>query len=181
MIPQNGGESKAQWTPFAGKSVRGKVRTVVIRGEEVFVDGNFVAQPGFGKNVRLLEEKARLPSEEPEMGYKAQIALRQHLQDDFNAQRRGSIQSWRNGESPRISPTRAIITKDKWWFKKSVIKIDHNTINKEMISQLFELANYIRQDLDMAVPTCVFKRVRNGKNILFLAPFLAFCYGFDVL
>lgn len=73
-IPQNGGESKAQWTPFAGRNVKGQVRTVVIRGEEVYVDGNFVAKPGFGKNVRLMEEKtSRQPSEERELGYKAHV------------------------------------------------------------------------------------------------------------
>lgn len=52
-IPVNGGESKCQWTPYEGRKVRGLVRTVVIRGEEVYVDGQFVAKPGFGKNVRL--------------------------------------------------------------------------------------------------------------------------------
>lgn len=38
-------------------NVRGKVRTVVIRGEEVFVDGQFTVQPGFGKNIRLVAEQ----------------------------------------------------------------------------------------------------------------------------
>ncbi|CAB3411095.1 unnamed protein product [Caenorhabditis bovis] len=51
-IPNNGGESKAQWTPFAGQKVRGRVHNVVIRGEEAFVDGRIVVKPGFGKNVR---------------------------------------------------------------------------------------------------------------------------------
>lgn len=38
-IPQKGGQSKAGWTPFAGRKIVGKVHNVVIRGEEVFVDG----------------------------------------------------------------------------------------------------------------------------------------------
>lgn len=52
-IPANGGESKCQWTPYAGRKVCGLVRTVVIRGEEVYVDGEFVGEAGFGKNIRL--------------------------------------------------------------------------------------------------------------------------------
>lgn len=56
IIPADGGESKCHWTPYAGWRVRGKVRTVVIRGEEVFIDGRFINQPGFGKNVRLMTD-----------------------------------------------------------------------------------------------------------------------------
>jgi carbamoyl-phosphate synthase/aspartate carbamoyltransferase/dihydroorotase len=51
-IPVDGGHSKAGWSPYAGRKVCGRVRTVVIRGEEVYVDGSFVASPGVGKNVR---------------------------------------------------------------------------------------------------------------------------------
>ena len=53
VIPSDGGESKAGWTPYAGFDVRGSVRTVVIRGEEVLVDGDIIGHPGFGKNLRL--------------------------------------------------------------------------------------------------------------------------------
>lgn len=35
-IPQEGGSSKAQWTPYAGMSIKGRVRIVVIRGEACF-------------------------------------------------------------------------------------------------------------------------------------------------
>lgn len=53
VIPASGGESKCQWSPYAGYAVIGQIHTVVIRGEEVFVDGRFINRPGFGKNVRL--------------------------------------------------------------------------------------------------------------------------------
>jgi hypothetical protein len=48
----------AEWTMEGeigadGGKVRGCIRTVVIRGEEVLVDGQIVGQPGLGKNVRL--------------------------------------------------------------------------------------------------------------------------------
>lgn len=38
-IPKEGGMSKAGWTPFAGRTVRGKVVNVVIRGEVAYSDG----------------------------------------------------------------------------------------------------------------------------------------------
>ena len=34
--------SKAQWTPFAGMEVRGRVQRVVIRGEIAYIDGKVV-------------------------------------------------------------------------------------------------------------------------------------------
>lgn len=44
--------SKCGWSPFAGKTVYGYVNRVVIRGETVYIDGNVVNQPGFGRNVK---------------------------------------------------------------------------------------------------------------------------------
>lgn len=44
--------SKAKWTPFEGKKVKGKVHRVVLRGEVAFIDGEVLVQPGFGQNVR---------------------------------------------------------------------------------------------------------------------------------
>ncbi|GMT27203.1 hypothetical protein PFISCL1PPCAC_18500 [Pristionchus fissidentatus] len=51
-IPATGGFSRAAWTPFAGKKIRGRVVNVVIRGEEAYVDGEIVAKPGMGRNIR---------------------------------------------------------------------------------------------------------------------------------
>jgi carbamoyl-phosphate synthase/aspartate carbamoyltransferase/dihydroorotase len=44
--------TKAKWTPFEGKKVRGIVKRVVIRGETVYQDGKVTVNPGFGKNIR---------------------------------------------------------------------------------------------------------------------------------
>lgn len=44
--------SKAKWTPFEGKKVKGRVHRVVLRGEVAFIDGEVLVQPGFGQNVR---------------------------------------------------------------------------------------------------------------------------------
>jgi carbamoyl-phosphate synthase/aspartate carbamoyltransferase/dihydroorotase len=44
--------SKAGWTPFEGWAARGAVQKVVLRGKKVFEDGQVLAQPGFGQNIR---------------------------------------------------------------------------------------------------------------------------------
>ncbi len=44
--------SKCGWTPFEGYPVKGRVRRVVLRGKEVFKDGEILAPPGFGHNIR---------------------------------------------------------------------------------------------------------------------------------
>ncbi len=44
--------SRCGWTPFEGWKVHGRVRRVVLRGQEVFHDGQVLAKPGFGINLR---------------------------------------------------------------------------------------------------------------------------------
>lgn len=46
--------TRCGWTPFEGWKVRGKVQQVVLRGVEVFRDGQVLAAPGSGKNIRNL-------------------------------------------------------------------------------------------------------------------------------
>jgi carbamoyl-phosphate synthase/aspartate carbamoyltransferase/dihydroorotase len=45
--------TRCAWTPFEGWKVRGKVRRVVLRNQNVFLDGNVLAKPGSGQNLRL--------------------------------------------------------------------------------------------------------------------------------
>ena len=45
--------SRCAWTPFEGRRVQGRLRKVILRGETAFEDGSIIAQPGFGRNVRL--------------------------------------------------------------------------------------------------------------------------------
>ena len=45
-------KTKAGWTPFEGRRVKGQVRRVVLRGKDVYVDGQVLATPGSGRNVR---------------------------------------------------------------------------------------------------------------------------------
>jgi len=44
--------TRCGWTPFEGWKVKGKVRKVVLRGKTAFEDGNILAEPGYGKNIR---------------------------------------------------------------------------------------------------------------------------------
>ncbi len=45
--------TRCGWTPFEGWKVKGKVRKVVLRGQTAFEDGKILAEPGYGKNIRL--------------------------------------------------------------------------------------------------------------------------------
>ena len=47
-----GSQTRCGWTPYEGMPVQGKVRRVVLRGQEVFRDGEVLAQPGSGRDVR---------------------------------------------------------------------------------------------------------------------------------
>lgn len=51
-IPDRMPYSRAGWTPFAGRRVRGRVERVVLRGAEVVRGGVVLAPPGTGRDVR---------------------------------------------------------------------------------------------------------------------------------
>ncbi|TET55421.1 MAG: hypothetical protein E3J64_00240 [Anaerolineales bacterium] len=42
-------ETKCNWTPFAGRKVRGRVVRVLLRGREVHAEGKVLAAPGSGR------------------------------------------------------------------------------------------------------------------------------------
>jgi carbamoyl-phosphate synthase/aspartate carbamoyltransferase/dihydroorotase len=45
--------TRCQWTPFEGWTLRGRVLRVVLRGTEVYRNGEVLAKPGFGRDVRM--------------------------------------------------------------------------------------------------------------------------------
>lgn len=70
IIPTKPQFSKCNWTPFAGKKVKGIVKTVVLRGKTVFMDGEILGHPGYGKNINdfkndfktdLIDENTHIP------------------------------------------------------------------------------------------------------------------------
>ncbi|MFQ5617322.1 MAG: amidohydrolase family protein [Anaerolineales bacterium] len=46
-----GQHTRCGWTPFEGWKVRGRVRRVVLRGEDAFLEGRVLSPPGSGRNV----------------------------------------------------------------------------------------------------------------------------------
>lgn len=44
--------TRCGWTPFEGMVVRGRVRRVVLRGQEAYGDGKVLSAPGWGRNIR---------------------------------------------------------------------------------------------------------------------------------
>ena len=44
--------SKSKWTPFAGMKAVGKITRVVMRKKTVYIDGEVLAKPGDGQNIR---------------------------------------------------------------------------------------------------------------------------------
>ncbi|MGB8647592.1 MAG: amidohydrolase family protein [Anaerolineae bacterium] len=44
--------SRCQWTPFEGYKLQGRVTRVVLRGKEAFREGQVLAEPGYGRDVR---------------------------------------------------------------------------------------------------------------------------------
>ena len=45
-------QSRSSWTPFEGYPVQGRLERVVLRGKEVYRQGEILAQPGYGRNIR---------------------------------------------------------------------------------------------------------------------------------
>ncbi len=43
--------TKCGWSPFAGRKVKGAVKTVYLHGEKVFDQGQILAKPGSGKII----------------------------------------------------------------------------------------------------------------------------------
>lgn len=49
-------QTRAGWTPFEGRTMRGRVTRAVLRGVDVYRDGEVLAAPGSGRNLRTKEQ-----------------------------------------------------------------------------------------------------------------------------
>ncbi len=52
QLHATGMNTRCGWTPFEGHKVKGRVKRVVLRDRDVFLDGQVLAPPGFGRNIR---------------------------------------------------------------------------------------------------------------------------------
>lgn len=52
IVPEKPAHSKAGWTPFAGRKMKGAVHRVVLRGELAYLEGKVLVSPGYGQDVR---------------------------------------------------------------------------------------------------------------------------------
>ncbi|KAE9550164.1 hypothetical protein FO519_006624 [Halicephalobus sp. NKZ332] len=133
VIPSTGGESKAGWTPFVGRKVIGKVRTVVIRGEEVYVDGRFVVEPGFGRNVRFFaKEKQEKRVLESEDSFEADKTRRTSGESNQNLQDLSPLRYHLRSPSPEKNLL----------YRKNVLNVEMFT--KDIIHQILEEADRCR-------------------------------------
>lgn len=62
QISAAGQYTRCGWTPFEGMPVCGRVKRVVLRGKEAFKDGQVLAQPGSGLNLRNFTSQEKPPS-----------------------------------------------------------------------------------------------------------------------
>lgn len=49
--------SKCAWTPYDGRTIKGAVARTLVRGVDVWVDGEVVGQPGHGKQAISVKER----------------------------------------------------------------------------------------------------------------------------
>jgi dihydroorotase (multifunctional complex type) len=47
-------QTKCGWSPFEGRRVKGRVKRVFLRGEEVYANGEILAAPGYGRVIPRL-------------------------------------------------------------------------------------------------------------------------------
>ncbi|KAI6183142.1 CAD protein [Aphelenchoides bicaudatus] len=129
-IPSEGGFSKAGWTPYAGHKVCGRVRNVVIRGEEVYVDGIFVGKPGSGRNL-FATELTRDETVEA-------VVPKRHPSADTSPTR-------------SVSPPRPIVGKNMFYKRNLLSVLDF--ASKQEIIQILDLAKTFRDDIREGRPT----------------------------
>ena len=51
-ITNEGGYSKPGWTPYHGREIKGAVIRTMVRGTDVWADGEVVGKPGHGQHAK---------------------------------------------------------------------------------------------------------------------------------
>ncbi|CAO4364410.1 unnamed protein product [Caenorhabditis nigoni] len=137
-IPENGGQSKAGWTLFAGRKVHGKVHNVVIRGEEAFVDGRIVATPGFGKNLGLYPHS----TSSAHLDHDDELAPTLEPVSENSSDEHSPLHTPPRAHSPIAFPGELLA--------KNCISVKN--LDKGQINRIFELADRYKHDVEKSHP-----------------------------
>lgn len=124
-IPEAPPFSKAQWTPFAGMKVTGRVQRVVLRGEMAYVDGQVLLDPGFGEDVRETAPLTPAPGSITAPPFftvpKLSVKTSHQVHNDYNGVDSGSLHS-PSAKRPRGADTNG----DESMHKKGSLTPGHN-------------------------------------------------------
>ena len=141
-IPEKTAFSKAGWTPFAGRSVTGKIKRVVLRGKVVYVDGQVLSEPGYGQNVRQW----------PVVSSKTSKRVRDTSNNaDLPRSRKPS------GHQPLVQPTLDLdgtqtlkLVTCPSFYNQHILEVSMFT--KEMLYDLFRNATYFKNAVARSIP-----------------------------
>ena len=104
-IPDTTAFSKAKWTPFSGRSVKGKVKRVVLRGQLAYVDGEVLVPEGFGQDVRTWKSSDYLHPKQLSVITSEGMRSRGNSFSDATKARPAAIKKVDEAEKSPLSPT----------------------------------------------------------------------------
>jgi carbamoyl-phosphate synthase / aspartate carbamoyltransferase / dihydroorotase len=132
-IPNEMPFSKCKWTPFAGLKVFGLVRRVILRGEVVYVDGQILVKPGYGKNIASVSRK-EVKLSGPKVELKNEIIPPKLV---ISSEQDVDLLNDKNITQPTNSPSylSELISKKKFYEPESPLKNSNLQLSPKMTSQ----------------------------------------------
>lgn len=130
--------TRAQWTPFAGQRVRGKVIKVTLRGQVAFVDDKMLIEPGFGCDLIARRELQVVTS--GELKPRSQVVISAKEQAEFE-QPPTTLQPIEKESVPQPVATLADFS------LRGCPIVSTDIFNRDLLRTLFNLAErYIKDD-----------------------------------
>ncbi len=130
-IPMKPRFSKAGWTPFAGRKVVGMVRRVVLRNKVVYVDGQILAKPGYGRNLGLLTGVSRVKSK-----------VNDYSSSDGDGNVRALTESIDNVLHSKNELEERLVASMKSWKNRSLFSVEE--LDKFDLRVMFQRADQLR-------------------------------------
>ena len=135
VIPKDGGFSKANWTPFAGRECVGAVKRVVMRGKTVYISdqrkNTITSKCGTGVNVRLIESVSNTPIKAYSFSVESPVTLK----------KRQKRQKRQKGDTNLL---------ERSWFSDVDLRQRHvlssEQFTKDWLRVLFRLADTFRKE-----------------------------------